>query len=148
MKRSISLVLACALLLVASVASALPLPPKGDFKRLDKMEQTSYGASLGVKGYVAATRSDGIEQFGVRLFTDRVDLRATQHFIIEATNEAGTFEIGVVEMFLGSGDLQLISSRDISEVFPLSNVRQIVVRDKTDIVLSLTYFADGTFGSR
>lgn len=148
MKRSISLVLACALLLVASVASALPLPPTGDFKRLNKMEQSSYGASIGVKGYVQVTRSDGIEQLGVRLFTDRVDLRATQHFLIEVTNEAGTFEIGVVEMFLGSGALQLISSRDVSEVFPLGGVRQLVVRDKTGVVLSLTYVSDEVFGSR
>lgn len=139
MKTYKTLGFALAVLLTTSVAIAAPLPSEGDFQRLDKMEQTDYGFSIGVKGYIQTARRGGVEQFGVRLFMDQVDIRRRQHFIVEVTNQAGTFEIGVIETFLGSGDLQLINTRNASEVFPLANVSALVVRDKNDVVLSLRF---------
>ncbi len=138
MKRYTTLALALAVFLFASFASALPMPPKGDFKRLDKLEQTAYGASLGVEGYLQCSRGNGVEQFGVRLFTDRIDINS-QYFIVEVTNELGTFEAGVIKMFVGSGDLQLVDSRDASVVFPLPGVSRVVVRDKNDVVLEIDF---------
>lgn len=136
MKRYTTLALALAVFLFASAASALP--PKGDFKSLDKLEQTAYGASLGIQGYLQCSRSNGIEQLGVRLFANRVDL-SSQYFIVEVSNDLGSFEVGVIKMFVGSGDLQLVGSRDPSPAFPLTSLSRVVVRDKNDIVLEFDF---------
>lgn len=112
-------------LLIASAAMAAG-PVRGDFEQTYKMETTDEGTQFGAFGYVQLERRNGIEAFGLRVFAKLPD---RSNLIVEVRNDLGRFEVGTIEMFLGSGSLQLSSATDPSPAFPLAGVDHAEVRD-------------------
>lgn len=124
------------ILLLAVSAGAAGPDIKGDFKETVKMQTTEYGAQSKAFGYCSIARGNGVEMFGVRVFADLPD---DSNLIVEVTTPKGTFEIGTIRMFLGSGALVLYSSLQPSPAFPLLDVQAVTVHDTKDKLLTYSW---------
>lgn len=130
--------LAVTALSIASVASAAG-PTEGDFKATYQMRVSEEATQWSTLGYVDIQRSMGVETFGIRIFGKYENGTV---LIVEAETKAGRFEVGAIEMFLGSGSLRLSSGLLPSPVFPLLALHSVEVRDSGGRVVAALRFPD------
>lgn len=113
-------------LLAATAASADGVDLRGDYKRTYKMDTVDRTADYKLFGYLHLARSNGVEMLGLRVFADLPD---GSNLIVEVRNKLGQFEVGTIEIFLGSGSFRMYSSFAPSPAFPLDGLQAIEVRD-------------------
>ena len=113
--------------LVASTAAAAGPGPgsKGDWKQTVELQPTKF-AQKDTFGYCTIKSEHGVEMLDVRVFGDMVD---DSVLTVQVVTKNGTFDVGTIRMFLGSGSLILYSTFMPSSAFPLANVRTVIVRD-------------------
>jgi hypothetical protein len=124
------------ILLVATTVGAAGPDIKGDFKETVKLVTSEYGLQYKAFGYCTVARGGGVEMFGIRVFADLPD---GTNLIVSVTNDAGTFDVGTITMFLGSGSLVMYSSLQPSPAFPLSDVDAVAVYDRKDELMSYAW---------
>lgn len=127
-------------LLIAATAGAAGPDVKGDFKETVKLVTSDYGLQFKAFGYCTVARGNGVEMFGVRVFADLPD---DTNLIVEVSNDLGTFEVGTIRMFLGSGSLVMYSSLAPSPAFPLSGVTAVTVHDRNDKLMTYRWSGPG-----
>ncbi len=123
-----SMVLALALSLTCvGMAAAQLSAPKDSQQVVIALEPTAMGQELEAWGMALKEMKNGIQVFGVRVFADMKDLagRSTVEVLIETAD--GTFNIGSIQVIMGSGLLELVSSEDPSEAFPVEKIRAVHV---------------------
>lgn len=125
------------ILLVASVAGAAG-PVKGPFKETVKLATSDYGLEFKAFGYCTLMRGNGVEMIGLRVFADLPD---DTNLIVEVATDQGSFQIGTIRMFLGSGALILYSSDQPSPAFPLRGIQAVTVHDTNDKLMTYTWEA-------
>lgn len=126
-------------LLIASVAGAagpVGTTLKGDYKQTVALWTSDYGNEIKSFGYCTVMHAQGTEMIGVRVF---VDLPDDTNLIVTVTNDKGTFEIGTIKMFLGSGSLVLYSGIVPSPAFPLEYVKEVAVHDIKGQLMSYSW---------
>lgn len=80
---------------------------------------------------IALLGSDPIETFFVRVFSD---LPESTRLTVAVVKDEGKFEVGTLEIVLGSGLLALNSAQHPSPVFPVATVQVIEVGGKRALV--------------
>ena len=96
------------------------------------MAPTRLGDQLGFLGFAVKKVENGVEVFGVRAFANMPDQTMLEVMIVTAKGESS---VGAIEMFLGSGKLELVSSRDPSAAFPVSRIREVLVTYRGQAIL-------------
>jgi hypothetical protein len=124
------------ILLIAATAGAAGPGTKGDYKQTVKLRTSDYGLEVKAFGYCSVERANGVEMFGLRVFADLPD---GANLIVEVGTRKGVFEVGTIQMFLGSGALILYSSKLPSPAFPVEDVITVSVHDTTDKLLTYTW---------
>jgi hypothetical protein len=124
------------ILLVATTVGAAGPDIKGDFKETVKLVTSEYGLQYKAFGYCTVARGGGVEMFGIRVFADLPD---GTNLIVSVTNDVGTFDVGAITMFLGSGSLVMYSSLQPSPTCPLSDVDTVAVYDRKDELMSYAW---------
>lgn len=138
--RTLTAAVLTILLIASSAAAAGPGPGhKGDWKQTVKLWPTKY-AHDDTFGYCTIKSEDGVEMLGIRVFGDMPD---DTILIVQVATKAGTFDVGTINMFLGSGSLVLYSSLLPSSAFPLSEVQSITVRDARNPLLTYDWSGAG-----
>lgn len=135
MNRTTTLVFAGIMSVVLSAAAygqiGTGVPPAD--KRVDiALEPTRLGDQLGFVGLAVKVIENGVETFGVRAVGDMPDRTMLEVMIVTEKGETG---VGMIEMFLGSGRLELVSSRDPSDAFPVSRIRGVLVTYRGQVLL-------------
>jgi hypothetical protein len=126
------------LLVASSAAAAGPGPgSKGDWKQTVQLQPTKF-AQKDTFGYCTIKSDHGVEMLGVRVFGDMPD---DSLLIVQVVTKEGTFDVGTIKMFLGSGSLILYSTFMPSPAFPLANVQAVIVRDVHNQLLGYNWAA-------
>lgn len=126
------------LLIASNAAAAGPGPTtRGDWKEVVELLPTKF-AQKDTFGYCMIKSEDGIEMVGVRVFGDMPD---DTLLIVQVVTKDGTFDVGTIKMFLGSGSLVLYSTFMPSPAFPLADVRAVMVRDAENTLLGHNWAA-------
>ena len=88
---------------------------------------------LEASGVAAKLTKSGTERFVTKVVTNFEDGTIV---VVRGYHDNGkTFDIGAITMLLGSGSLELKSTADPSEVFPLSNLAAITVEYRGQVLL-------------
>jgi hypothetical protein len=125
--------------LVASAAAAAGPGPgtRGDWKQTVELQPTKF-AQKDTFGFCTIKGEHGVEMIGVRVFGDMPD---DSLLIVQVVTKDGTFDVGTITMFLGSGSLILYSTFMPSPAFPLANVQAVIVRDVHNQLLGYNWAA-------
>jgi hypothetical protein len=137
MKARTTLALAALICLAAATTAAAGPAPTRAWKRQIQLEALDAGARLAATGTAMIGRKNGVEFFRLRASAQMVDGDAVTAWGID--NSGQLFLIGTMEMVLGSGVLDLVSSKDPSDVFPVGDLAAVVVTRHGEKILRGTF---------
>lgn len=127
------LCLAALLALVATTATAGPRPQRGWSKQIT-LEPTDYGIPLEAKALATIGSKNGVEYFGIRLFCTEEDGTVMTVYADDASGVP--FMVGTMEMFLGSASLYMESSKVPSDLFPVTELRNIWIEYDGEVMVN------------
>jgi hypothetical protein len=131
-KRILGIFLALAFVAAAGSAGIATSPIKG-YRRVVQLTPTEAGDALNAQGVVQYGIKNGVEYFGVRVFADLPDGAVVD---IRVRDQKGQeFAVAKLEMFLGSGSMQVWSSKDPSDVFPVTDLSGVSVYEGGMMIL-------------
>jgi hypothetical protein len=132
-KTSLALI---GLILMASVAMA---QGTSDAEIVISLEQApSSGQQYDAVGVAAKITKNGVEMFVTKVAAACED--GTILVVRGYSSDRKVFDIGTIEMLLGSGSLELKSTKDPSQVFPLAKLMAVTVESRNGLLL------EGKFG--